>query len=151
MKRLMEHLVYWLEKCGEWLARALIAVGAGFMAFSFVPWLVNLGEPAGQRVGPSLIFVEILAGAFALYQLSGFLMPKVCRWCRVCLAGALAMALFTRWMSLPVQALFGRLALAFLVWNCFTLIIEVLEIPHADYLRDQLASSRSLRQVAPQG
>jgi hypothetical protein len=151
MMRLLDRLVFWLEKGGEWIARALIAVGAGFIAFSFVPFLVNTVEPATGRIGPSLVFVEILAGAFALYQLSGFLMPKVCRWCRVGLASALALALFTRWMSLPVQTLFGKLAMAFLVWNCFTLIIEVLEIPHADYLRDQLASTRSLRQVAPQG
>jgi len=148
MVRLLDRVAFWLEKCGEWIARALIAVGAGFIAFSFVPWLVNSGEPTGLREGTSLIFVEILAVSFALYQLSGFLMPRVCRWCRVGLAGVLAVALFTRWMSLPVQDILGRLAITFLVWNCFSLIIEVLEIPHADYLRDRIASARSLQHAA---
>ncbi len=134
--RLLDRIAFWLEKCGEWIARALIAVGAACVAFSFVPWMVNMR------------FVGILAGAFGLYQLSGFLMPKVCQWCRITLAAVLAVALFTKWMSLPLQDIFGRIALAFLVWNCFTLIIEVLEIPHADYVRDRLASMRSLRHAA---
>ena len=148
MIRVFDRLAFWLEKCGEWVARALIAVGAAFIAFSFVPWIVNATDPVGLNDGAPVRFVEILAGAFALYQLSGFLMPNVCRWCRIGLAGAVAIALFTRWMSLPLQDVFGRLALAFVVWNCFTLILDVLEIPHADFLRDRIASTRSLRQAA---
>ena len=137
MLRILDRIVFWMEKAGEWLARALVAVGAGYIAFSLVPWVLNSGSP-------SFRMVEILAGAFALYQLSGFLMPRVCRWCRVGLAAVLAVALFTRWMSLPVSVVAGRFALAFVVWTCFTLIIDVLEIPHADYLRDRLATLRSL-------
>jgi hypothetical protein len=136
MMRLLDRLAFWLEKCGEWIARALVAVGAGCIAFSFVPYLMNLR------------FVEVLAGGFALYQLFGFLMPKVCRWCRVGLAGALAAALFTTWISLPLQDVFGRFALVFVVWSCFTLIIDVLEIPHAEYVRDRRASMRSLGHAA---
>lgn len=134
---MIERAFYWLEKAGEWFARALVAVGAGYVAFSLVPWILN-------ATSPSFRMVEILACAFALHQVSGFFMRAVCQWCRISLAAVLAVALFTRWMSLPVSVVAGRIALAFVVWTCFSLIIDVLEIPHADYLRDRLATIRSL-------
>ncbi|MEA2552190.1 MAG: hypothetical protein QOJ65_366 [Fimbriimonadaceae bacterium] len=127
---------HWTDKVygsGEWIARAIVCVAAAAIAFSLVPWLT------GFR------FVEIVAVAFAVYQLFGFLVPKRCLWCRVGLATGLAVSLFQTALygpGLPIMA--ARIAMVLVLWACFGIMLDVLEVPRADYWRDRLASLRSL-------
>ena len=129
----------------EWGSRALIAFGAAAVAFSLVPWLglVKL--------------LAIIGAGFVLYHLFGFLMSSVRLWCRVLLALAIGAAVIqisrvapvAPEAPTPIVVAFWYGCVSFVLWGCFSIILDVLDLPRSDYLRDRMASLRDLRMTSP--
>src|SRR2546423_2335263 len=117
--------IEWFDPGFEWFARGAIAVGAASVAFMFVPWFMRTR------------FAVMIAIVFAVYQAFGFFAPKLRRYCRAGLATGLVIGLLGGdWMIRAQQpALFIKVVMTFVVWMALTLMLDVLDLPHAEYWR----------------
>jgi hypothetical protein len=123
--------INWFDPSFEWFARGAIAVGAASVAFMFVPWLMRLR------------FTIMIAVVFGLYHLFGVLPPRLRAYCRGGLATGLVVGLFAGdWMIHSQPTLFLKLLMTFVVWMSFTLMFDVLELPHATYWRARFRRHR---------
>jgi hypothetical protein len=122
----------WFDPGFEWLARGAIAVGAASIAFIFVPGFMRLS------------FTIMIASVFLAYHLFGLLNPRLRRTCRGGLATGLAIGLIVGdWMVNNQATLFSKFLMTFVVWMSLTLMLDVLELPHATYWRARLRRDRS--------
>ena len=122
----------WFDPGFEWFARGAIAVGAASIAFMFVPWFMRLR------------FTIMIAVVFALYHLFGLLQPTLRKYCRCGLATGLLIGLLAGdWMIRGQTTMFFKLLMTFVVWMSFTLILDVLELPHATYWRARFRRDRN--------
>jgi hypothetical protein len=122
----------WFDPGFEWFARGAIAVGAASVAFMFVPMFMRLR------------FTVMIAVVFAVYHLFGILQPRLRKYCRAGLTTGLVIGLVAGdWMIHHQATLFDKLLMAFVVWMSLTLMLDVLELPHATYWKARFRSTRN--------
>jgi len=115
----------------EWFARGAIAVGAASVAFILVPGFMR------QR------FTLMIAVVFGLYHLFGIFQPRLRAWCRAGLATGMGIGLIGGdWMLHEQPTLLLKLIMVGIVWSAFTLIFDVLDLPHATYWKARFTSNR---------
>lgn len=124
--------IEWFDPGFEWFARGAIAVGAASVAFMFVPWFMRLR------------FTLMIATVFLAYHLFGLLPPRLRNYCRGGLGTGLFIGLFIGdWMRHSEPTLFFKLLMTFVVWMSLTLMLDVLDLPHATYWLGRFRRDRS--------
>lgn len=124
--------IEWFDPGFEWFARGAIAVGAASVAFMFVPWFMRFR------------FTVMITLVFALYHLFAILPPRFRLICRAGLGTGLLIGLLGGdWAAHHQATLFLKLLMTLVVWMALTLILDVLELPHATYWRARFKQHRS--------
>ena len=130
MKASHKRWIEWFDPGFEWLARGAIAVGAASVAFMFVPMFMRLR------------FTLMIVVIFAIYQLFGLMQPRLRKYCRAGLATGLGIGLLLGDWMVKSPTFFAQVLMTFVVWMSLTLLLDVLELPHASYWRDRFRSHR---------
>jgi hypothetical protein len=121
----------WFDPGFEWFARGAIAVGAASIAFMYVPLFMRLR------------FTLMIAAVFAVYHLFGLLQVRLRNYCRAGLLTGLMCGLLAGDMVMQGQpTLFLRLLMTLMVWMSLTLVLDVLELPHATYWKSRFRRER---------
>ena len=114
----------------EWFARGAIAVGAASVAFMLVPAYT------------SLRFAAVIAAIFACYHLFGFFKPRLKAFCRGGLGAGLLIGAGGNWILHDQQALILKVVMTCIVWVALTLMLDVLDLPHATYWKGRFRHDR---------